>query len=164
MQRLHKALRVRVRDDLDGILKLVRTAVAFIGIVCAYGIAPAHAQTPAPVQTAGPASTPIFVLVPYGEPNNKDPHSDGMTSALQADLTAAHITYTTIPPIDHLQAISQAAQLCAQNKATGLLIAEGRYEQTVHTTMIPLLPMQLSSYPSHVEVRLDQFNCNGAVV
>lgn len=120
------------------------------------------AQTPA--QSSPPASPVLLVLVPYGEPGTKDPHADGETQALEADLKAAGIPSKTIAPLDHLRAVAGAFDLCQQNAAAGLLIAEGRYEQTEHTSMIPMLPVQMSKYPSHVELRLDEIDCRSAVV
>jgi hypothetical protein len=114
-----------------------------------------EAQTPPPK---------VLVLVPYGEPNNADPHADGETQTLEADLKIAGIAVKTVSPIDHLRAVSEASNLCAANAAAGLLIAEGRYEQTEHTSMIPILPVQMSSFPAHVELRLDEIDCRGVVV
>jgi hypothetical protein len=111
-----------------------------------------------------PASALLFVLVPYGEPGNKDPHADGETQTLADDLKAAGIASKTIAPVDHLRAVAGALDLCRQNAAAGLLIAEGRYEQTEHTSMIPVLPVQVSKYPSHVELRLDEIDCRSSVV
>ncbi len=118
----------------------------------------------APAQSPPAASAVLFVLVPYGEPGTKDPHADGETQALEADLKVAGIASKTIAPVDHLRAVAGALDLCRQNAAAGLLIAEGRYEQTQHTSMIPMLPVQVSKYPSHVELRLDEIDCRSTVV
>jgi hypothetical protein len=120
------------------------------------------AQTPA--QKPSSSAGVVFVLVPYGEPGTKDPHADGETEALEADLKAAGIATAMVAPIDHLRAVAGAVDLCRQNAAAGLLIAEGRYEQTEHTSMIPVLPVQVSKYPSHVELRLDEIDCRSTVV
>lgn len=123
--------------------------------------------TPTPAQQSAapaPASPQVLVLVPYGEPDNKDPHATGETQALQADLSAGGITTKTIDPIDHLRAVAGASGICRDNAASGLLVAEGRYEQTEHTTMIPMAPVQMSSFPAHVELRLDEIDCGSNVV
>ena len=130
--------------------------ISWIRVVWVVAAALLFAQSPAPAQ--------LLVLVPYGEPNNEDPHAEGEMEALQADLNAARVAIKIVAPVDHIRAVSGAADLCRENSATGLLIAEGRYEQTQRTTMIPLLPVQMSSYPAHVEVRLDEIGCDGAVV
>ena len=43
----------------------------------------------------------------------------------------------------------------------GILVPEGRYEQTLK--VIPTPFVSILRYPTHVEFRLDQIGCDGAV-
>jgi hypothetical protein len=141
----------------------VLLAAVFFLCLCRLDVA---AQTPAetPSASAAPAATgPLYLLVPYGEPGNKDQHAAGVSQSLETDLRNAGVNVKTLLLFDHLVAVDTAAQLCAENGAVGLLIAEGRSEQTAHTTMIPMSPVQLTRFPAHVELRLDDVDCNGNV-
>lgn len=120
------------------------------------GVANADAQTPAP---AAPGKT--YVLIPYDQPDGKDEHASAVMSDLTKDLQAAHVTVTTATPIDHLEAVQQAGSLCAQYHADGLLIAEGRDEQTMKSVYAVLTTV--IRYPTHVEFRLDEIGCDGIV-
>ncbi len=120
------------------------------------GVANANAQTPAPA-----APSKIYVLIPYDQPDGKDEHASAVMSDLNKDLEAAHVTVTTAAPIDHLEAVEHAASLCAQYHADGLLIAEGRDEQTVK--MVYAVLTNVIRYPTHVEFRLDEIGCDGVV-
>ncbi len=122
------------------------------------GIGNANAQTPA-AAPAGPSKT--YVLVPYDQPDGKDEHASAVMSDLSKDLDAAHITVTTAAPIDHLEAVEHAASLCAQYHADGLLVPEGRDEQTMKSVYAVL--MNVIKYPTHVEFRLDEIGCDGVV-
>jgi hypothetical protein len=131
--------------------------------------AAALAQTPA--VTPGPAATPAaapaaagaakLVLLPYEEPGSTDPHAIAISQGLAAALTAAGVAATSIAPADHLDAVANAAKICADNGATGILIPEGRYEQT--RKVIPAPFVTILRYPTHVDFRLDEIGCNGAV-
>ena len=88
-------------------------------------------------------------------------HASAVMSDLSKDLEAAHVTVTTAAPMDHLEAVERAASLCAQYHADGLLIAEGRDEQTVKVIYAVLA--DVIRYPTHVEFRLDEVGCDGVV-
>ena len=122
----------------------------------------AGAQTAArpPAIAAAPA-TPL-VLVPYQEPGSTDPHALAISQALSADLTAAGVTTTTIAATDRIDAVANAAKICADNHASGLLVAEGRYEQTLKQFSVALF-VTIMRYPTHVEFRLDNVGCDGVV-
>ena len=125
--------------------------------------APALAQAPAtpaapPASTAGAAK---LVLVPYEEPGSTDPHATAITQTLAADLAAAGVVASSVAPVDHLDAVANAAKICADNGASGILIPEGRYEQT--KKIIPAPFVTILRYPTHVEFRLDEIGCDGAV-
>jgi hypothetical protein len=102
------------------------------------------------------------VLVPYGEPGTKDPHAAQITDTLAAALQKAGAPVKIVAPIDHLDAVANAAQICRDNGATSLLIPEGRYEQT--QKVIRAVLTTVYTYPTHVELRLDRIDCAGRVV
>lgn len=117
------------------------------------------AQTPAP---AAPSSSPAkLVLLPYESPGSTDPHAAAISQTLAADLAAAGVAVTSIAAVDHLDAVANAAKICADNGATGILVPEGRYEQT--KKVIPAPFVTILRYPTHVEFRLDEIGCDGAV-
>jgi hypothetical protein len=68
---------------------------------------------------------------------------------------------TSLAAVDHLEAVTNAAKICADNNATGILVAEGRYEQT--HKVIPAPFVTILRYPTHVELRLDEIGCDGGV-
>jgi hypothetical protein len=137
--------------------------VAACAAALVVGSAPALAQAPAtpaapPATTAGAAK---LVLVPYEEPGSTDPHATAITQTLAADLAAAGVAASSVAPVDHLDAVANAAKICADNGASGILIPEGRYEQT--KKIIPAPFVTILRYPTHVEFRLDEIGCDGAV-
>ncbi|HEY0614770.1 MAG TPA: hypothetical protein VGC96_09025 [Candidatus Elarobacter sp.] len=125
----------------------------------------ALAQTPAPAAQppapAAPAGSAKLVLLPYESPGSTDPHATAITQTLVADLATAGIAVTTLAPVDHLDAVANAAKICADNNATGILVPEGRYEQT--KKVIPAPFVTILRYPTHVEFRLDEVGCTGGV-
>jgi hypothetical protein len=124
----------------------------------------ALAQTPPPAPAApapAPASGAKLVLVPYESPGSTDPHATAITQTLKDDLAAANVAVTTLAPADHLEAVASAAKICADNNATGILVPEGRYEQT--KKVIPAPFVTILRYPTHVEFRLDEVGCDGGV-
>ncbi|MBV8582311.1 MAG: hypothetical protein JOZ86_16935 [Candidatus Eremiobacteraeota bacterium] len=112
-------------------------------------------------QSPAPAPAAKLVLLPYEYPGSTDPHASAVSQALAADLAAAGLPVTTIAPVDHLEAAGNAAKICADNGATGILVAEGRYEQT--RKVIPAPFVTILRYPTHVDLRLDEVGCDGAV-
>jgi hypothetical protein len=111
-------------------------------------------------QSSPPPAKPL-VLVPYESPGSTDPHAATITKTLAAALTAAGMSVTTVAPVDHLDAVADAAKLCADNGAAGLLVPEGRYEQT--KKVIPAPFVTVLRYPTHVDFRLDEIGCDGSV-
>ena len=107
------------------------------------------------------ANMPL-VLVPYQEPGSTDPHALAISQELSADLTTAGVATTTIAPTDRIDAVANAAKICADNHASGLLVAEGRYEQTLKQFSVALF-VTIMRYPTHVEFRLDNVGCDGVV-
>jgi len=120
----------------------------------------AGAQTAPPA--APVAAKQTFVLVPYEMPGSKDPHAVANTKDLSDDLAAAGLSIAEIAPTEHLNAVAEASKLCADNNAVGLLIPDGRSEQTMKRVPIPFLGV-IIHYPTHVEFRLDDIGCDGVL-
>jgi hypothetical protein len=57
--------------------------------------------------------------------------------------------------------VANAAKICADNGASGILVPEGRYEQT--KKVIPAPFVTILRYPTHVDFRLDEIGCDGTV-
>jgi len=144
-------------------MSLRKTFVSAFVLALAAGAAPAAAlaQTAPPAAPSAPVSGAKLVLLPYESPGSTDPHAAAITQTLAADLAAANVPVTTLAPVDHLEAVAGAAKICADNNATGILVPEGRYEQT--KKVIPAPFVTILRYPTHVDFRLDEIGCNGAV-
>jgi len=110
-----------------------------------------NAQTPAQV----------LVLVPFEQPGGSDPHAVAITQLLTAGLGNAGLVIKSVAPMDHLDGVANAANLCKDNGATGILAPEGRYEQTKKTIPAPFVT--IVRYPTHVELRLDEMACDGSL-
>ena len=108
---------------------------------------------------AGPAGK--LVLIPYQEPGSDDPHAAAVTQVLADDLTAAGVAYATGAPTVHIDAVANAAKLCADNNATALLVPDGRYEQSQKRFAVSLV--YVVKWETHVEFRLDEVGCDGVV-
>jgi hypothetical protein len=136
------------------ILKTVASA-------CALALAILASPSLALAQSPAPAAAAKLVLLPYESPGSTDPHAVAISQALAADLAAAGVAVTSLAPVDHLEAVTNAAKICAENGALGILVPEGRYEQT--KKVIPAPFVTILRYPTHVEFRLDEIGCDGAV-
>jgi len=137
------------------ILKTVASACVVALAILAAVPSQVLAQTPAPV-------VPVkLVLLPYESPGSTDPHAVAISQALSTELAAAGVAVTSLAPVDHLEAVTNAAKICADNAASGMLVPEGRYEQT--KKVIPAPFVTILRYPTHVDFRLDEIGCDGAV-
>lgn len=134
-------------------LKACASAVVLVFASLSFAVV-ARAQTPPPVAPAK------LVLLPYGEPGSTDPRAADISFTLAEDLKNAGMAVVRVPVVDHLEAVANAAKICADNGATGILIAEGRYEQTRIAESIPKYAT-VTRYPTRVEVRLDEIGCDG---
>jgi len=124
---------------------------------CAALLLPAGAHA----QSAPAASGRVLVLVPFEGPATTDSHGPPITQTVAATLTAQGDTIKTVAPMDHLDAVTQAAALCSANGAVGIVIPEGRFEQT--RKVIPAPFVTVLRYPTHAEIRLDEIACDGGL-
>jgi hypothetical protein len=136
----------------------------------------AAANVSAAAQTPGAgAPPPALVLLPYEEPGTTDPHAAKVTQALADGFAQAGMPVKTVAPVDHLQALANARKVCAENGARGILVAAGRYEQNAESVVVPMrtpsgrrpdltkISSTVTNYPAHVELRLDELGCDGAL-
>ncbi len=113
------------------------------------------------VAASASAQSTSLVLIPYEQPESTDPHAVTISQELTSDLRAAQVNVVTVAPIDHMTAVVTAAKICADNNASGILVPEGRYEQTMKQIYNPIITIIRAA--THVEVRLDEFGCDGVL-
>lgn len=107
------------------------------------------------------AATPLL-LVAVEDPNATDPSAKGINAALSELLGGAGVLLVKSDKKYALDAIAQGPALCAASHASGMLVPAGRYEQTEHETPVPFVG-KVIHYSTHVEFRLDELSCDGAV-
>lgn len=115
-------------------------------------------KTGAPVSNGAPAAAAAFsgssyVLVPFGPPGNKDTALDFATTEFIKKLQAKGVVAVASEPLDQAQAGASIPQLCKEHSARGVLIGTARHEQRLNYL--------LGSYPTHAEVRVTLFPCDG---
>jgi hypothetical protein len=115
---------------------------------------------------------PLYVIIPFGEPNDTDPVLHGATNQFAADLTGRHIRSEIATPIDAIEAVGTAPRMCQEYGANGLLIPELRFEQSKErnlTGFIPVVGGVVSSSgvfdrsPIRARLKLYLIDCTGAV-
>ena len=122
----------------------------------------ASAQTaPLPSPAPKPAATGLL-LVPFQEPGSTDPHAAAVTTDIASALAASGIKAVVGTPMNHLRAVADAAQLCSTNQTVGILIPDGRYEQTMKRFAVTFF-LTILRYPTHAALRLDEVSCSGRV-
>jgi hypothetical protein len=104
-------------------------------------------------QSGAPAAGKTFAVIPFEQPNDKDPYSPGVTASLKSLLAQQGLNPPFADPMDHLDAVASAGALCGRYGVNGLLIPEGSYQ---------LVPRYAAKW--HIEVRLDLVDCRGNVV
>lgn len=111
------------------------------------------AAVPAP-----PVSTQAkLLLVPYELPGSTDPAEPVVSQNLVSGLSGMNVPLVKIAAMDGLDAVVNAAKLCADNAASGILIPDGRFQVTVKPGFMSLTVM------SHADFRLDEVACDGSV-
>lgn len=151
----------RRKADVSTLKPISFAALLLAGILSI--ATPAHAQSAAPAPASSVAPKPRLVLIPYQEPDGTNPHAVLVTKMLSKALTSAGFSFTAIAPVNHLGAVADAATICSQNNATGILVPEGRYEQTLKRFSISFF-LTVLRYPTHAEFRLDDVSCSGQVL
>jgi hypothetical protein len=115
---------------------------------------------------------PLYVIVPFGEPGNTDPVYKNATTQFNVDLSDKKIRTAVSVPIDAIEAVGTARQMCGSYNADGVLIPQLRFEQSKErnlTGFIPVVGGVVSSSgvfdrsPIRASLKLYLIDCTGVV-
>lgn len=115
---------------------------------------------------------PLYVIVPFGEPGNTDPVYKNATTQINVDMTDKNIRTTVSVPIDAIEAVGTARQMCGAYNADGVLIPQLRFEQSKERNLTGFLPVVggvvsssgvFDRSPIRASVKLYLVDCNGVV-
>jgi hypothetical protein len=141
-----------------------RLALALVLALCALPAVPARA--------VDEAVGPLYVIVPFGEPGDTEPVFKQATQQFSADLSDRRIRSAVSTPIDPIEAVGTARQMCGAYNADGVLIPQLRFEQSKErnlTGFIPVVGGVVSSSgafdrsPIRASLRLYLIDCTGTV-
>ena len=95
------------------------------------GLITAPLATSAQPQPAPPSlQSPLYVILPFGEPGDVDPVLANATQQFSEDLSERRIRSALGTPTDAVEAVSNAHSICIQYNASGILISAMRFAQT----------------------------------
>jgi hypothetical protein len=115
---------------------------------------------------------PLYVVVPFGDPGDSDPILKHATQQLTVDLSNKQVRTAMSVPIDPIEAVGTARQMCGSYNADGVLIPQLRFEQSKErnlTGFIPIVGGVVSSSgmfdrsPIRASLRLYLVDCTGTV-
>jgi hypothetical protein len=141
-----------------------RLALALVLVLGAFPAVPARAVE----ESTGP----LYVIVPFGEPGDSEPVFKQATQQFSVDLSDRRIRSAVSTPIDPIEAVGTAHQMCGAYNADGVLIPQLRFEQSKErnlTGFIPVVGGVVSSSgvfdrsPIRASLRLYLVDCNGTV-
>jgi hypothetical protein len=131
------------------------------------------ALTPlAPAAAVEQSTGPLYVVVPFGDPGDTDPILKHATQQLTVDLSNKQVRTAVSVPIDPIEAVGTARQMCGTYNADGVLIPQLRFEQSKErnlTGFIPVVGGVVSSSgmfdrsPIRASLRLYLVDCTGTV-
>ena len=131
------------------------------------------ALTPlAPAAAVEQSTGPLYVVVPFGDPGDTDPVLKHATQQLTVDLSNKQVRTAMSVPIDPIEAVGTARQMCGSYNADGVLIPQLRFEQSKErnlTGFIPVVGGVVSSSgmfdrsPIRASLRLYLVDCTGTV-
>ncbi|HTD38414.1 MAG TPA: hypothetical protein VK669_12935 [Candidatus Limnocylindrales bacterium] len=139
--------------------------VALALVLMLAGAAPAVA-----VDQAAPG--PLYVIVPFGDPGDTDPVLKNATKQFSVDLSERRIRSAIATPMDAIEAVGTAHQLCENYNASGLLIPQLRFEQSKERNLTGFLPVVggvvsssgvFDRSPIRASLRLYLIDCTGVV-
>ncbi|GAC1578441.1 MAG: hypothetical protein NVS3B7_12070 [Candidatus Elarobacter sp.] len=116
--------------------------------------------------------SPLYVIVPFGDPGATDPVQTGATLQFATDLSERHVRSAVSTPIDAIEAVGTAPKMCAEYGAEGLLVPQLRFEQSKErnlTGFIPVVGGLVSSSgafdrsPIRVQLKLFLIDCSGSI-
>jgi hypothetical protein len=138
-----------------------------LALVFALGALPA-----APARAIDESTGPLYVIVPFGEPGDSEPVFKQATQAFTADLSERRIRSAVSTPIDPIEAVGTARQMCGAYNAEGILVPQLRFEQSKERNLsgfIPVVGGVVSSSgifdrsPIRASLRLYLIDCTGTV-
>jgi hypothetical protein len=77
-----------------------------------------------------PPHSPLYLVVPFGEPGDTDAVLFDSTRKFSEDLAGLGVRSALGIPTDAVVAVSNAGLMCAQYSAAGILVSEMRFAQT----------------------------------
>lgn len=104
----------------------------FLSII-ALALTVALAGVSAEAQALPPPSigeSPLYVIVPFGEPGDTDPVLENATKQFSEYLSDRRVRSALGTPTDAVEAVSNARTICAQYNAAGILISAMRFGQS----------------------------------
>ena len=127
-----------------------------------FAVAAVLAVAPLAVAPLPAAAADVVAVVPFAMPGSeKIQNFDDATGILTTKLTERGITPKTLPPTDRLGTVANAAQICAQTGATGILVPTMRTEQGERKRDYILVATKY--FATHVELRLARLRCDGTL-
>lgn len=97
-----------------------------------------------------------YMLVPFGQPGNKDTALDFATTEFAKKMGANGKTVLVSEPIEAAEAAASVGTICKRSGVDGVFIGSARHEQRLNYL--------LGSYPTHGEIRVTLFDCAGSPV
>jgi len=127
-----------------------------------FAVAGALAAAPLALAPIPAAAADVVAIVPFAVPGaEKIQNLDDATGILTTKLTERGITPKTLPPTDRLGVVANAAQICAQTGASGILVPTTRTEQGERKKSYVLVTVPY--FATHVELRLARLRCDGTL-
>ena len=127
-----------------------------------FAVAALLAAAPLATAPVPAAAAEVVAVVPFAVPGSeKIQNLDDATGILATKLTEKGITPKVLPPTDRLGVVANAAQICAQTGATGILVPTTRTEQAVRQKNYVLTT--INYFATHVEERLSRLRCDGTL-
>ena len=115
---------------------------------------------------------PLYVIVPFGDPGDTDPLYRNATKQFSLDLSDRRVRSAVTTPIDAIEAVGTARQMCTAYNADGLLIPQIRFEQSKERNLTGFLPVVggvvsssgvFDRSPIRAQLRLYLIDCSGVV-
>jgi hypothetical protein len=94
-----------------------------------------------PARAVEQSTGPLYVIVPFGEPGNTDPVMKNATTQFSVDLADKQIRTAISTPIDAIEAVGTARQMCGAYNADGVLIPQLRFEQSKERNLTGFIPV-----------------------
>jgi hypothetical protein len=126
----------------------------------------------APASAVEQSTGPLYVVVPFGDPGDTDPVLKHATQQLTVDLSNKQVRTAVSVPIDPIEAVGTARQMCGSYNADGVIIPQLRFEQSKErnlTGFIPVVGGVVSSSgmfdrsPIRASLKLYLIDCTGTV-